>query len=498
MKHKTVLKFFTLLISTCCIYPLALGAEPLCIEGCPKVTENPCEAKDQPPVTVQETAERAYMQNATLDALRARLRGTNETVSQANAEWRPSVGVNGFQTFSQTNPIGSRGLRPRIHEHDTGYEVKATQNIYAGGKTEATIGQTESNVFSEKAGLFSQEQNTLFEAISAHANVIAKQDIVKYRQDAVFFFKTLLEDVRARFEVGEKGRTDLEVALGEYEGAKGDLSTAIGELEAAKAAYFQIVACSPDNLAPATIILELPETYKDVLCVAKDNNPQITEARYALEAALYNVDIQMAGLLPTLNVEGTVGNNREGGTRFDPAQKQTNLGARALLDVPIYRQGIPSSQVRQAYQLVAERKVLWVQAQRVVEQDAKTAWESLIAARGALKGYMAQVKAGELAVEGAMAEVDVGQMSVVDVVVIQRDLIQSQVQLVAAQQTLITTTYDVLRAMGSLMAATLKLNVQYYDPDAYYEQYKDEWIRFWNVEDMRYVREEPCGPLCKP
>jgi outer membrane protein len=163
----------------------------------------------------------------------------------------------------------------------------------------------------------------------------------------------------------------------------------------------------------------------------------------------------------------------------------------------VYLQGKPSSQVRQAYQQVAQEKVSLVQVERVVEQNVKTTWENHIAARESLKRYLAAVKAGEIAVEGGMAEADVGAKSVVDVLVLQKDLVEAQIQLVTAQRDLVTTTYAVLQSMGSLMASTLKLNVRYYDPDAYYYEYKDAWIQFWQSEDWRYVRNEPCTPICK-
>lgn len=535
MKHNQFLKFFALLFSPSFLCPLALDARvesqksfpqhivqerkppykvietpgeaiekpseaietpSEAIEKPSETTETPCAEQEKKPVTLQETLELTYMQNATLDAARAGLRVTAENVSIANADWRPSIGIEAFQNFRQVNPIDGHGT-PRTHTFTTSYTATITQNIYKGGATDATIGQRESEFFAGKGGLFSTEQTVLLNAVTAHANVIATQDIVKYLQDSVSFYKTFLEETRARFEVGEKGRTDVEAALSQYEQSKGDLSTAVGDLQAAKAAYLQIVGCPPDNLEPANIILELPETYDEALCIAQAQNPTIVEARYQLEAALYNVDIQLAGLLPVVDVSGNVGNDRQGGTGFPFVQKQTVLGGQVDLSVPIYRQGIPSAQVRQAYQAVSQSKVELVQTQRVVEQDARTAWENLIAARGALKGYLATVKAGELAVEGATAEVDVGEKSVIDVIVLQRDLIQAQIDLVRAQQTLITSSYAVLQAMGSLMASVLKLNVQYYDPDVYYEEYKDAWIKFWNLEDMRYVRFQPCTPLCK-
>lgn len=504
MKQTTILKLFTLLISTSFLCAPSFGDTPLCQK---EVQENPCEnpcelskEKDQHPVNLQETLERTYMQNATLDALRASLRATDETLSQANAEWRPSLSVKGTQAYGQVYPIDAHGTASRSHSVSTSYQAQISQNIYKGGGTIANIGKAESDVFSQKAGLFSQEQTVLFSAVQAHASVIANQDIVKYLQDSVSFYKKFLERAEARYEVGDIGRTDVEATLAEYEGAKGDLSAAIGKLEAAKASYFQIVASSPENLMPANILLELPKTYDDALEVAKNNNPDITQAKFALEAAQYNVDLQIAGLLPTLDVNASVGNSRTGGTRTRSNQvkhpKQTSLGAQADLNIPIYAQGIPSSRIRQAYQQVAQQKVSLVQAQRVVEQNTKTAWENHIAARESLKRYMAAVKAGELAVEGVTAEADVGAKTIVDVLVLQKDLIQAQIELVTAQESLITTTYGVLQAMGSLMAATLKLNVKYYDPDCYYNEYKDAWIQFWQSEDWRYVKDEPCGPIC--
>lgn len=490
MQHTKILKFLTVLISTSILFDPSFGAAPICKKECQETVKNPAEQENQTPVTLQETLERTYMQNATLDAARAGLRAEDENVSQANAEWRPSLSVEGRQNYQLVYPIQAHGRRSRSHFGSTGYVATIQQNIYQGGATDAQIGVSESNVFGAKAGLFSTEQQVLLSAITAHASVIAAQDIVKYWQDSVSFYKQFLDRTQAQFEVGLISRPDVEASLAEYEGAKASLSSAIGDLETAKAQYFQIVASSPENLVPADILLELPETYQEALERAKASNPQITQAKYAVEAALYNVDLQISGLLPVLGVSGTVGNDRQFGTGREDHPKETTLGAQATLTVPIYAQGIPNSKIRQAYQTLAQQKVNLVQAKREVEQAAKTAWEGLIAAREALKGYMAQVKAQEIAVEGKMEEVNVGLATTVDVLFLEQDLIKAQINLVNAEKTLITASYTVLQAMGDLMACSLKLNVKYYDPDAYYNEYKNAWIQFWQGEDLRYVKDE--------
>lgn len=457
--------------------------------------EHPCERVPQETneiTPLQLTLERAYMQNADLDAARASLRATDEDVAQAEADWRPSLSVQGSQSYEQHYPINGRINDRKGHANTLQYTATLSQNIYKGGGTAAKIGETESNVVAGKAGLFTTEQQTLFDAVKAHTAVITNTEILGYQHDKENFTKKLLEHTQARYEVGEVSRTDVAASEGEYEGAQAAVSEAIGDLESAKATYGRVIGSPPGKLSQPNALLELPKCYKDALEVAKTRNPRITQARFQLEAAEYVVDEKIATLLPVVNLEGNVGNDRRSGTAFaNPAHpKRTNLGFAATVNVPIYQQGIPNSQIRQAYQLVAQKKVELVSVQRQVVESARTTWENLIAAQNAVKSLIVEVKARELAVEGALEEYNVGVKSVVDVIFLQQKLTDSQINLARAREQLVLATYGVLQAMGRLTACELRLRVKYYDPDAYYNEYKDAWIKFWQDEDWRYVKDE--------
>lgn len=480
MPHYKILKFAFALAST------ALFTLP-----CFAATEtSDVQAEDLATLaSIQETMEKAYMQNAELDAARAGLRAKDEDVSQANAEWRPSMSVQGIQEVRQKYPIGPGG---KTHGSQTQYTARIAQNVYRGGKTEATIGQQESLVLQGRADLFDTEQTTLQTAIQVHTEILKNEAIVNYRKQNEEAYRKIQEFAQARFEVGLGSRTEVEYAKGDYEEAKANLENAIRDLDIAKAAYARQIGSPPRNLAAANVIVPLPSKYEHVLEIAKAHNPNILKARYALEAAQYNVDVQIAGLLPTVDVEGTVGNNRSVNSFSSGVvnpTKATNLGFQALVNVPIYSQGIPNSQIRQAYQQVAQQKVALVGAQRAVVEAARSAWDTLIAARESLKGFLAAVKAQELAVKGAYEEVSVGTKTIIDVLQIEERLIDAQIQLATAQQTLIVAGYGVLQAMGRLTARDLRLNVKYYDPDAYYNEYKDAWIQFWQGKDLRYVKD---------
>lgn len=477
MRQKRRFTFLLLLISSTFLCGPVMG------ETCQPVSET---QENQMPVSLQETLEHAYMQNADLDAERAGLRATDETVSQAIGDWRPSLSVVGTQTQSQRYPIGKgKGA----HGSTTEYTASIEQNIYKGGATVANIGKTESEVLAGKANLFITEQKTLLDGVTNHTEILKDIDIVNYRKKSVEFYKKNLDRTQARYEVGIGSRTDVEASRADYEGAKAELSRALGDLETAKASYLHQVGSPPGKLAAANIIAGLPETVAEALEVSKIYSPIIMQAKYVLEAAQYNVDLQMAQLLPVAGVQASVGNDRRGGTNNQTHPRNTNFEFGAKVTVPLYQQGIPNSQVRQAYQQVAQRKVQLVNAQRQVVENVQTAWDTLVAARVSLVGFIAQVKAQELAVEGAFEEVNVGTKTVIDVLELEERLIEAQIELAQAQQTLITASYALLASMGRLTARDLKLNVKYYDPDKYYNEYKNAWIQFWQGKDLRYVRD---------
>ncbi len=481
MKCLNVLSFLTILGSSTVLYVPFLNALPLSCSPNGEAQES---------VSLQETLEKAYMQNADLDATRAELRSTDEEVSQANAAWRPSLSVQGVQSQSQTYPIDRLPNQTRTHGSSTGYTATLNQNIYQGGLTDATIGRAESNVLAGKAGLFNTEQKTLLTALQAHTGILTTQAIAEYQKQAVEFYKKIWEHAQARFEVGEGDRVDVEAAKGNYEGAVGKLSEAVRDFENTKAVYLNQVGSPPGKLAPANILLALPPVYEEALKVAKEHNPVVLQARYAVEAAEYFVRMQIAELLPTVGINGSVGNDRRGGTGNNGHLKKTTLGFEANVTIPLYAQGIPSSRIRQAYQRLAQQKIQLVGAQRNVVQDVRTAWDNLVAAREGVKGYLAQVKAQEIAVEGAQEAVNVGIKTIIDVLFLEQDLINAQINLATAQQTLVVASYQLLQAMGRLTARDLRLRVKYYDPDAYYNEYKDAWIQFWQGKDLRYVKED--------
>lgn len=461
----------------------ASSALSLVAESTSKVSTE--DSQLSPVTSLEDALSRTYMQNTDLDAQRAQLRQTDENVNQALDQWRPSVSVQGQQSKNWQFPTKGRDN----YSGTTGVGASVNQNIYAGGGTVAGTRKAESDVMAGRSQLVNQEQKSLFDASQAFFNVIARREIVEARKKNEEFLKKTLDQAQARYEVGEISRTDVAAAEASYAEAAAQRVQAQGDFEVANAAFYQVVGSPAGNLVMPKVLLPLPDKLQDAQSIALTKSPTISQAKHQLESSEHNVNVALAQLLPKVDVSGSSNTQRQAAS-FGVDQKGTALSAQVTATVPIYSQGIPNSQARQAHQAVGQAKVQLEGARRAVKKGVTEAWESLIAARKAVEQYVASVKAQKLAVEGVTEEAIVGVKTVLDVLEQEKKYIDTQVSLIQAEQSLMVASYQVLQSMGQLTAKELGLNVNHYDPEKHYDDVKWASFQFWEGEDERYVKDD--------
>ena len=127
-------------------------------------------------------------------------------------------------------------------------------------------------------------------------------------------------------------------------------------------------------------------------------------------------------------------------------------------------------QVRQQRETVRQQKNLLESALRDVQRDVSSSWEGLLAARAAIEAFKSEVDANEIALTGVQEEALVGQRTVLDVLDAEQELFEAQVNLVQAEQAEVVAGYQLISAIGELTAADLRLDVEPFDDQAYYEQ----------------------------
>ena len=437
------------------------------------------------PHTLTDAMALTYSNQPALQAERAKLRATDENVPAALSGWRPTVQFQATAGYGDglTRAYSFASNPGRFIKSPTGRmigtaTVQASQTLYNGGKTQATINRAKNQVMGERATLIAQEQTSFTATVNAYVGVIQAQQQLALNQNNEIVLTKQLQATNDRFRVGEITRTDVAQAEAALAGARAQRQTSEGQLETARGVFQQIIGIlpPPDLVPPQPLLLPL-KSEAEAIAMASVNNPLVIAAQFADAAAKDAVDVAFAQLMPQINLQGQMfqQNNASGWSTVSNGYQVT-----AVLAVPLYQGGSEYEAVRQARQQQEATKRDLEDKRRTAVQNAVQAWETLTAARAAADSTRAQIRANEIALEGVEREAIVGSRTTLDVLNAQQQLLNSRTSLVQNLAQLVNASYAVASAVGRLTARDMHLNVPLYDETAYYNAVRDRWAGLGN------------------
>jgi outer membrane protein len=440
-------------------------------------TQGPSDANAAISRTLAGALAATYSTQPALQAERAKLRATDESVPQALAGWRPTVIVSSTAGYAdgysaQTTAAGASKLRTdRVIATP---QATLTQPIYTGGKVQATLHKAESQIMAERASLIAQEEQSFIDTVNAYVNVIQNQQLLSLQ---VSNEQVLTEQLRAtndRFRVGEITRTDVAQAEAALAGATAQREIAEGNLQTARATFQRVVGYLPpgDLIEPQPLRLPV-KNQQDAAAMAGSNNPTVIAALFNDAAAKNAIDVAFAALMPTLSLQGQIFQDQNSTLRSSSANGYQVV---ASVSVPIYQGGSEYSAIRQARQSEQQTAKQVDDARRTAVQNSVQAWETLVAARASAQSTREAISANAVALDGVEREAIVGSRTTLDVLNAQQALLNSETTLVQNLASVVIASYTVAQAIGRLTARDLALPVPLYDETAYYNAVRNKWF----------------------
>ena len=426
-----------------------------------------------------EALSTTYNGNPDLLAARAVLRQTDEGLAQAVANWRPRITLTvEFNKVEQDSiPVRSGPTYYILNGRFT--TLQAIQPLFRGGKTVSETKTAQANIQAQRAALADTEQNVLLAAVTSYADLVQNIAIADARRNNVRVLMQQLDATRERFRVGELTITDVAQAEARLEGARASLVQAETDVRIAEAAYQRTIGQKPGRLGEIPLIGGLPASEDEAIGLAMDMGPRAVTAQYRISSASYGVNTAIGDLLPQVNLIGVIQQ------QFDlsvPMDQYYTYGVRVQAVVPIYQNGSEWSRVRQAKELVAQRRNELDSARRAVAENVIRAWRQLDSSRSRVTSFEAQVRANEVALNGVRQEALVGSRTTLDVLNAEQELLNAQVSLVQARRDVQVSYYGILAGVGRLTARALTLPVEYYDEERYYNEVGSKWIG-WGTSD---------------
>jgi outer membrane protein len=432
--------------------------------------------------TLEIALSQAYQNNPSLNAQRASVRAVDEGVPIALSGYRPRVTANASagELYQETKTKASTPGAPSPFLNLNGtvfpvtYGITATQTLFNGFQTGNRTRQAESQVFAARENLRSTEQTVLLNAVTAYMNLLRDTAILDLQKRNVEVLQEQLRQTRDRFNVGEVTRTDVAQSESRLAAGRSAVLTAEANYKTSVAVYRQVIGVEPRHLTAASPVDRFsPRSQVESIAAGTSQHPNVTTAQYNVDAAVSQVKIQEAALLPTLSVQGSV---QQANASSIQSESSFNASVIGQLTVPIYQGGAEYAAIRQAKETLGQRRIDLDTARDQVRQTVVQSWGQLDAAKANIEATQAQVQAAEIALNGVREEARVGQRTTLDVLNAQQELVNARVALVSAQRDRVVASYTLLSAVGRLAPQVLGLRVPSYDPQVHYHQVRDVWF----------------------
>ncbi len=402
--------------------------------------------------TLADALAYGYENSGVLEQNRALLRAADEDVASAVARLRPVVSWATQVKVSYPTP-------PTVDSLTAVLGLTAEVVLWDGGRGALGVEIQRETVLATRQGLIQAEQQILQRIVQAYADVRRQQSFVDLRVSNVRLITEQLRAAQDRFDVGEVTRTDVAQAEARLAAARSLLAAEQGNLAMARAEYVAAVGRAPGSLAPMPAA-PLRQGRDEALAWAMRHHPAIMQAQHSVSAAELAVTLASRASRPQVSLSGQIGTTYD----FDGTNESLSLN----IGGPIYQGGLLASQVRQSMARRDSARAGLLTAAQGVTQSVTNAGARVDMARAQAQALERQVQAAQSAFDGIQEEALLGARTTLDVLNAEQELLDARANLISAQVDETVASYGLLAALGLLTAQHLGLNVQIYDPEAYY------------------------------
>ncbi len=202
------------------------------------------------------------------------------------------------------------------------------------------------------------------------------------------------------------------------------------------------------------LLIPAPNDIESWSKVAVENSKQLLAAKYGVDVAQSNVDIQRAARNPTINIVAAQGTSSTFGD--DTVDRDTIDGSIGLqLSMPILDGGNISSRVRQSrLQLQQARQQLELQ-KRLAVQQSRAAYLTIVSGLAQVKALRQALNSTQAASNATQAGFEAGTRTAIDVLVSLRETFSARRDYSTARYAFLLNTLRLKQAVGTLSESDL-------------------------------------------
>lgn len=383
----------------------------------------------------------------------------------------PSLTRSGFSGSAYSKIPNDGSISPRNNTART-YNMRLliTQTVFDFAKFARIKGALATSRGAD-ATLNAALQDLMIRVSKAYFAVLKDEENVAYAEASKLAYAEQLDQVRQQYNVGLKTITEVYTAQASYDSALALYIAAQTTLMNDRENLRVITGCYYPHLLTLSenfpLITPAPADIEQWVAIALCQNWTIKATRYDVLTAKQNIKQQIAGHLPTINVQGMMDrlytNNINAYNTLNQRQgpgTQTDRQIALNINVPIFSGGGVIAQTNQA---IYSYKAAQQQLEQVIRQTINTTRQSYLGVTSGISQIEADkqaIKSSISSLEGMEESYKVGTETLVDVLNQQQKVFQAQTQYATDRYAFVNNILALKQAAGTLSIEDLcALNV---------------------------------------
>ena len=340
---------------------------------------------------------------------------------------------------------------------NVGYDLTLSKSLI-NKRLDAQIQQVDASILQSKANLESDRQALIIRVAEAYFEYLNAKETLAFRKSETKAIGRQLNQAKAFFEAGRSAITDVKEAQARFDLAKAQISVANQQIDVATETLRAITTRYYKDLHGASekipLLIPSPNNIEAWTKVALANSKSLIAAKYGVDIAQGNVDIQRAARNPTINIVAAHGSSSTfGDDTVDRDVLDASIGLQ--LNMPLLDGGRISSQVRQSrLQLQQARQQLELQ-KRLAVQRSRAAYLTIVSGLAQVKALKQALISTQAASNATQAGFEAGTRTATDVLVSLRETFSARRNYVTARYAFLLNTLKLKQAVGTLTESDL-------------------------------------------
>ena len=395
---------------------------------------------------------KALDNNLQLNAERKNLDAAKQSKNISRSEFYPSLTISGNQTSTTTsnriNQSGSKLADTNLDSETKSIELE--QVIFSGFKGVNTFKKSELETQKAQLELKSVEQKTILDTAKAYFDLIYNFKNENFNLSNVNLFERQVEVDNARVQKGEITLTDLAQSESSLAGANADLIKAKTEYFSSKTNFERVTGVKAPNpeYLDQKIILNLPNTLKSSLDLAKLNNIGLLISKLDYEISIKDLYIERSRLSPSASINISKTESKDFSSSIDEKDDES---VKATITWPIIKGGENVSAIKKSSFNKQRAELLLKDAINNVKIETTNHWSDFKSSKGVLEATKAQLKTAEIANEGISLEYDTCiTRTTLEVIQSRSLLLDARISHAKAERDFIISQFELAKQIGTL------------------------------------------------